>query len=202
MTKLMYIIASPRGERSHSVALANAFIKQYTQTHPDTEVLVRNLFEMDLPDFDGETINGKYNIIHSRPFTPVEKEKWSKVEAVIEDFKSADLYVFAVPMWNFNIPYRLKQFIDVITQPGYTVAVTDQGYKGMVNGKAVIAYARGGEYGPEGGYNFQQPYMTFWLGFIGITDVHSLAAQGMLGPNRDAAKAAAEIEAVELAKTM
>ena len=76
---------------------------------------------------------------------------WKGVERVIEAFKSADKYVFSVPMWNFGIPWRLKQYIDILVQPGSTFRYDEEGYRGLVTGKrAFLAYARGGEYGaPE-----------------------------------------------------
>ena len=203
MTKLMYIKASPRTGRSHSLAVADAFVEAWKAKNPSAKVLERDLFTMDLPSFDGVTINGKYNIMHGRDFSPEEQTAWAKVVKVIEDFKQADRYVFAVPMWNFNIPYRLKQFIDLVTQPTYTVGISDKGYEGLLKGrKAFVAYARGGQYPvgtPSEAYNFQSKYFEFWLGFVGITDVVSVAAEGMLTPDRDANKSAAVARARELA---
>lgn len=203
MTRLMYIKASPRTGRSHSMAVAEEFIEAWKARNPSAEVLERDLFAMDLPTFDGVTINGKYNIMHGRDFTPGEQTAWARVVEVIEDFKQADRYVFAVPMWNFNIPYRLKQFIDLVTQPTYTVSMTDKGYEGLLKGrKAFVAYARGGQYPlgtPAEAYDFQSKYFEFWLGFVGITDVASVAAEGMLTPGRDASKSAAVARARELA---
>ena len=205
MTKLMYVKASPRGERSHSIAVANAFVQAYLEKHPDTEVLERNIFEMDLPPFDGQTIRGKYNIMQGRDFTPEEENAWKAVEAVIQDFSQADVYAFAVPMWNFNIPYRLKHLIDLIVQPGYTFSVDDQGYHGLLkNKKAFVAYARSGSYpkgDPREAYNHQSPYLRFILGFMGITDVHTVALEGTLSPGLEDAKKAAVAEARNLAAT-
>lgn len=203
MTKLMYIKASPRTGRSHSMAVADAFVAAWKAKNPGAEVLERDLFAMDLPDFDAVSINGKYNIVHGRDFTPEEQAAWGKVVAVIDDLKQADRYVFAVPMWNFAIPYKLKQFIDLVTQPGHTVAVTDKGYQGLLTGrKAFVAYARGGQYpagSPAETYNHQSGYFEFWLGFVGVTDVVSVAAEGMLAPGSDERQAAAVAKARELA---
>lgn len=203
MTKIMFIKASPRGERSHSIAVAERFIAACRSADPKVEILERDLFAMDLPTLDGPTLAGKYNIMHGRPFSEADRKAWSAVETVIADFKSADKYVFAIPMWNFSLPYRLKHFMDIVAQPTYTFEATDQGYKGLVKAKAFIAYARGGDYPDGSPYNFQQDYMTFYLGFIGITDVQSVAVQPTLagdGP-RDASKAEAIQKALEIART-
>jgi FMN-dependent NADH-azoreductase len=203
MTKIMYIKASPRGERSHSIAVADRFLAQCKNLAPSTEILERNVFEMDLPTLDGPTLTGKYNIMHGRKFSETERANWSAVEKVIEDFKSADKYVFAIPMWNFMIPYRLKHFMDVVAQPTYTFTASETGYKGLINAKAFIAYSRGGDYADDAPINFQAAYMKFYLGFIGITDLRTVAVQPTLGAPeiRDSAKAKAIEEALEIAKT-
>lgn len=203
MTKLMYIKASPRGERSHSISVADAFVTAWKDKHPDGEVLERDLFAMDLPRFDGLTIRGKYNIMHGREFTDREKAAWEAVEAVIRDFSQADVYVFAVPMWNFHIPYRLKHLIDLVVQPGYTFTVDDAGYHGLLTDKkAFVAYARSGSYpkgDPRQAYDYQDPYLRFILGFMGITEVETVAVESTLSPDLDKTKAAVLVQAQKIA---
>jgi FMN-dependent NADH-azoreductase len=116
MAKVLYVQASPRAERSKSIQVADAFVKAYAAKHPSDKVETLNLFTANLPTFDGLTINGKYNIMHGKAFSPEEKKAWEAVVKVIEHFKSFDKYVLAVPMWNFGIPYRLKQYLDIIIQ--------------------------------------------------------------------------------------
>jgi len=205
MSRLLYIQASPRGKRSHSIAVADAFIEAYCKAHPKDEVITLNIFSADLPAFDGLTIQGKYSIMHGQKHSQQEAEAWKAVEKTIELFKSADKYVFAVPMWNFAIPYRLKQYIDIIVQPTYTFSATDKGYEGLLKGKkAFIAYASGGEYsGPGAAYDHQKPYFELILGFMGITDIRRAVADSMLAGDEVAKKKQQEAiaAAVEAAKT-
>jgi FMN-dependent NADH-azoreductase len=200
MSKLLYIQASPRGERSHSLAAADAFIESYRQAHPADEVVTINLFERRLPPFDGDIINAKYAILHGLDHTDAQRDAWKQVEAVIEEFTSADKYVFAVPMWNFSLPYALKHYIDIIVQPTYTFSFTpEEGYRGLAGGKPVfIAYARGGEYPPGTGaedLDFQTRYLEHELGFIGFTDIRKVVVEPTLagGPDTAAEKQAAAI---------
>jgi len=145
MSKLLYLKASPRTERSYSVAVADAFVEAYKKSHPKDEVKVLDLFLANLPPFDFVAASGKYKIMHGKPHSPEEKTAWEKVVAVIEEFKNADKYVFAVPMWNFSIPYRLKQYFDIIVQPGLTFTVDSAGnYKGLVTGKPVFVVTHAG----------------------------------------------------------
>ncbi|MFC1833303.1 FMN-dependent NADH-azoreductase [Thermodesulfobacteriota bacterium] len=207
MARLLYIKASPRGERSYSTAVADAFVEAYKSAHPEDEVITLDLFKLDLPAFDGHVIDSKYVILHGLEHTQEQLDAWKAVEDIIEEFKSADKYVFAVPMWNFGIPYRLKHYIDVITQPGYTFAVSEEGYSGLVTGKQVfIAYARGGQYPPGTDFeawNMQSPYFEFILGFMGLTDFKRLVCEPTLMAGPDAAKQKRDElkkEAVKMAK--
>ena len=201
MSKVLYIKASPMKERSYSVAVADAFVETYKKTHPGDQVKVLDLFLANLPAFDFVAASGKYKVMHGKSHSPEEKAAWDKVVAVIEEFKSADKFVFAVPMWNFSIPYRLKQYFDIIVQPGLTFSVDSAGsYKGLVTGKPVfIAYARGGEYPagtPGEAFDMQKKYLELILGFIGLTDVRSVIVEPTLagGPTVAEQKRSAAIE--------
>ncbi|MFW5798784.1 MAG: FMN-dependent NADH-azoreductase [Planctomycetota bacterium] len=184
MSTLLYVIASPRGDRSKSRALAEAFIDQWTQANPDGTVDRLDVFETDLPAFDGPAMEAKYTILHGDDPTGEQARAWSRVEEVIDRFTSADKVVFAVPMWNFGIPYRLKQLFDVIVQPGYTFKYSpDEGYTGLVTGKpAFVACARGGDYDEKSSasVDHQLSYMELILGFMGFTDIRSLVVQPTL----------------------
>ncbi len=207
MSTVLAIQASPRGERSHSAAVAQAFLDAYREAHPDDAIDVLNVFAADLPAFDGLAVQAKYTILHGQEHTQEELDAWRAVEAQIERFKAADKYVLSVPMWNFGIPYRLKQYVDLLVQPSYTFSYDPaSGYTGLVTGKPVfIAYARGGEYeGSEGeALDFQKKYLETILGFMGLTDIRSVVVQPTLmgGPEVAAQrKAAAIAQAQAIAK--
>ncbi len=206
MSHVLYVQASPRTERSHSIAVAQAFLEAYCNAHPEDTVEALDVFEEDLPRFNGLTLQAKYTILHGEDHTEEEAAAWHAVEAQIERFTSADKYAFAVPMWNFGIPYRLKQYIDILVQPSYTFNYDPEtGYTGLVTGKPVfVAYARGGEYAGQdaAALDHQQRYLETILGFIGLTDIRSVVVQPTLlgGPDVAQEQRAAAIErAQELA---
>jgi len=207
MSKLLYLQASPRIERSHSIAVADAFVSAYRKSHSTDQIVSKNLFQTDLPTFDGLALQAKYNILHDLKHTNEELAAWRAVEEVIDEFTSADKYVMAVPMWNFNIPYRLKHYFDLIVQPTYTFSYAqEEGYQGQVQGLVTakpvfIAYARGGEYAsgsPSEAFDLQTRYLETILGFIGLTDIRkvivepTLADQGLVKQRREAAITKAE----------
>ena len=193
MNRLLYIQASPRIGRSHSILVADAFIESYEESNPADEVITVNVFRKDLPPFDGLAVQAKYTILHGKERTEEELAAWKAVEAVIEEFTAADKYVMAVPMWNFGIPYRLKQYVDVLVQPGYTFSYTpEEGYKGLVTGKPIfVAYSRGGQYppgSPSEAFDLQKRYLELILGFIGFSDIRSVVVEPTLEAGPEVAK--------------
>jgi FMN-dependent NADH-azoreductase len=193
MSKLLYIEASPRKSRSKSIEVSQVFLSELQKTHPSVEIDKLDLWTTPLPAFDGDTVDAKYSILNGQQHTPEQAKAWSQVESVIGRFKSADWYLFSLPMWNFGIPYVLKHLIDVIVQPGLTFSFSPaEGYKGLVtNKKGVVVYARGGAYGPgtgAEGYDLQSKTLIGILSFIGITDVTSIIIEPTLA-------APAEVEA-------
>ncbi len=183
MSKLLYIQASPRGQRSKSIKVADAFIAEYLQVNPNDTVETLNIFDSPIPDFDGFVVQAKYRILHGQQHNEEEAKAWKAVEKIIAHFTSFDKYILATPMWNFGIPYRLKQYIDVLVQPGYTFSFSEEtGYKGFVVEKPILAvYARGGEYkGEFEPLDLQKRYIELIFGFIGFANIRSVVVEPTL----------------------
>ena len=193
MGKLFYIEASPRKERAYSIKVAQQFLNTYKETNPSHTIESFDLWQTSLPEFDGATINAKYRILHGETHTDAEATAWNSVEELFNQFDSADKFVFSLPMWNFGVPYKLKHYIDIITQPGLSFSFTpEDGYSGLVTGKpAAVIYARGGEYSSSeaaAGMDFQKRYLEMWLGFIGFTDITPILVEPTLSDPSDAEK--------------
>ena len=210
MATLLYIKASPRSDTdSYSNAAAKAFLDRYRATHPADQVVTMDVSHDALPEFLDVAAAGKYKIMRGLPHSPAEAAAWKLVEAQIQIFKAADKVVISSPMWNFGIPYRLKQYIDNITQPGYTFKYTpEKGYEGLVPGKpSLLILARGGEYavGTAGvAYDFQRPYLENALGFMGFRNIQEVLIEPTLAGGPEVAKAklaAAKTALAALAET-
>ncbi len=179
MGSLLYIEASPRKKRSSSIQIAHDFLDAFRQSHPDEEIETIDLWQKEIPSFDGDVIDAKYAITHGQSHTEAQRKAWRPVEQLIADFKQADRYLFSLPMWNFGIPYKLKHYIDALVQPSYAFSYSStEGYKGLITNKpAILIYSRGGDYGPGTGaesLDFQKSYMETILKFIGFTDIRSI----------------------------
>ena len=196
--KINYIECSPRGERSHSTKIAQAYIEQAKKNIPDLELNHINPWSLNLPEFDGDMLNAKYSVIRGTDPSADEVSAWSNVKKIFDEFNNADHYLFSVPMWNFNIPYKLKHYIDIITQPGMSWSYTpDDGYKGLMTDKtATIIYATGDGYGAGTGFesfDMQKPYVNLWLTFLGFKKIERVVVDRTLFDAETAEKNALDV---------
>jgi len=205
MARLLYIQASPRGARSYSLRAADAFISAYEEIHPQDPIVTIDLFQKQMPPFDGLALQAKYNILRSRDHSDEERDAWNSVEEIIAEFTSADKYLLATPMWNFHLPYPLKHYIDIIVQPEYTFRYRpEEGYSGLVTGKPVLfVCARGGDYSPGSeteSFDLQTRYLKTIFGFMGFEAMHTLVVEPTLSDPQAAERL--RQEAVERARRL
>ena len=196
--RINYIECSPRGERSHSTKIAQAYIEQAKKNIPDLELNHINPWSLNLPEFDGDMLNAKYSVINGTEPSADEVSAWSIVKNIFDEFNNADHYLFSVPMWNFNVPYKLKHYIDIITQPGMSWSYTpEDGYKGLMTDKtATIIYATGDGYGEGTGFesfDMQKPYVNLWLTFLGFKKIERVVVDRTLFDAETAEKNALDV---------
>jgi FMN-dependent NADH-azoreductase len=184
MANVLHIIASPRVE-SYSTRVAKAFVDSYRQARPEARIEVLDLYKADIPPFNAPQAKAKYAVMSGQAPKSEAEAAWQVVVKCINHFKSFDKYVLSSPMWNFSIPYRLKQYIDVIVQPSLTVSFSpEKGYAGLVTGKPLmLILSCGGIYqtgNPCETYDFQETYLRAIFGFIGFTDIRTIHIQGTM----------------------
>jgi FMN-dependent NADH-azoreductase len=167
--KLLHIDSSALGSHSVSRALTAEIVAGLRHARPDARIRYRDLAAQPLP--------------HWTPVADAADPAAVLGSEVMEEFLAADVIVLGVPMYNFGIPSQLKAWIDRIAVAGTTFRYTASGPEGLAGGKRVIvASSRGGFYG-EGtagaGMDFQESYLRAVLGFLGITDVEFVRAEGV-----------------------
>jgi FMN-dependent NADH-azoreductase len=167
--KLLHIDSSALGNHSVSRALTADIVAQFRRTRPDAVVRYRDLAAQPLPHWTPAADAGD-------PATLLGNE-------VMDEFLAADVIVLGAPMYNFGIPSQLKAWIDRIAVAGKTFRYTANGPEGLADGKRVIvASSRGGFYGQGSAgeaMDFQENYLRAVLGFLGITDVEFVRAEGV-----------------------
>ena len=167
--RLLNIESSPRGAKSASIAVTNAFLEAYRQACPEVMVDTLNVWEEKLPDFDQEAIGAKYKGINKAPMDQAETAVWDKIQELAARFQQADRIVLGVPMWNFAYPYKLKQLIDLACQRNMLFTYDGIEYGPLLKTpRAFVVYARGGTYAedsvtPASRFDHQKEYIDFWL---------------------------------------
>ena len=179
--KLLHIDSGILGTASVSRQLSANAVAEWRAQHPNTEVVYRDLVAQPLTHLAGDQLLAAA----ADPGQQSLEMRAILAESgnVLEEFLDADVVVIGAPMYNFSIPSQLKAWIDRIAIKGKTFAYTEYGPKGLAGGKTVIiASARGGFYGaasPVAAFDHQETYLKTVFGFLGVTDLRFLRAEGV-----------------------
>jgi FMN-dependent NADH-azoreductase len=181
MSTLLHIDSSPRGERSISRRLTSDFASAWKQAHPQGKIIYRDLGHDPGPFVNETWIAAAYTPPDA--LSPELRAALAISNELIAELETASEYVFGVPMRNFSVPAAFKAYIDQVVRVGRTFAVDESGYKGLLHGKkATVITCSGGAYRsgtPFAPYNYQEPWLRTILGFIGVTDVEVVVADGL-----------------------
>lgn len=190
MSKILQINSSARrvqdGQGSFSTRLATELVAALQEQYAGAALTVRDLGQNPHPAMDEAALGAL--------FTPAEQrsaEQAARVaanDALIDELQAQDVIVIATPMINFGVPSQLKNWIDAVARAGATFRYTANGPEGLVKGKKVyVVVATGGKHvgQPTDGIT---PYLRTVLGFLGMTDVQFVYAEGLgMGPDAEAA---------------
>lgn len=187
MPKLLYLACSPRAA-SESAAGARAFLEAFRKARPDWEIDASDLWRDPLPEFEGDLLEAKYARIGGMPFSNSQRDAFAAAERLALRLSLADRVLISTPMWNFSIPYKLKQWLDVIIQPGLTFRFDPtQGYLPLLKDRpTVVILASGSDFVTgmnRGRIDMATPYLREVLRFIGISDVRFVPIGPTAGPS-------------------
>lgn len=170
--QILHLDASARRDASHSRILSRALVEQLRQRH-EAEVTYRDV-SSGLPYIDELLIGAYYTQPEQRSET--QKEAISLSDTLVDELEKADVIVAGVPMYNFSVPASFKAWIDLVARVGRTFRYTETGPVGLLQNKTMyVLVATGGT--PLGSeMDYVSNYLRQVLKFIGITDVHFIAA--------------------------
>ncbi len=196
MPNILHISASIRGNESVSRNLSNT-LAQGLASKSGATVVERDLSTDDLPFIDADRFAA--NLAPHAERTGEQQELAAIADELIDELETADTIIFGVPIYNFSVPASVKAWADLVARAGTTFAYTPDGPKGLLEGKkAYIAVASGGT-PAQSDMDFMTPWLTFFLGFLGIHDVEVIAADGIMGDDGEAKIAAANDTVTKLA---
>jgi FMN-dependent NADH-azoreductase len=177
MKNLLQINSSIFSSSGQSSQLAERFVGAWRKANPGATVTVRDLAGEPVPHLDAARFGAFIAKPEERTLEQQATANYS--DALIAELKAADVIVLGLPLYNFGLPSTLKAYIDHIGRAGHTFKYTEKGPVGLLSGKkAYVFAARGGLY--EGTpRDTQTAYVRDFLGFVGITDVEFVYAEGL-----------------------
>jgi FMN-dependent NADH-azoreductase len=166
--KLLHIDSSILGEQSASRTVSREIVARWKQAVPDIQIERLDLVANELPHLTGHHL-AQMQVPESRD------------AQMLADFQAADVVVIGAPMYNFGISSQLKSWIDRIVVAGKTFKYGPNGPEGLVHGKRVIvAISRGGVYAENAPFEHAESYLKIIFGFIGVTDLTFVRAEGLM----------------------
>lgn len=199
MRKLLQLKTSLFSDHGESSRLSDAFVTAWRERYPDAEIVTRDFASDPVPHLDGEGFQAFLTKPDDR--NTEQRVKVAYSDGLIEELKAADAIVIGLPMYNLGIPSMLKAYFDHIARAGITFRYTETGPQGLLSGKrAYIFAARGGHYVGTP-FDTQTDYVRNILGFVGITDVEFVYAEGLnMGKeSKEAGLRAAHTELAQIA---
>lgn len=193
---ILQINSSARGDNSHSTRLASEIVAGLQAANQAAVLTVRDLGKTPHPALDETALGALFTPAEER--TPEQAARVALDDVLIAEIQAADAVVLGVPMYNFGVTAQLKNWIDAIARARVTFQYTDKGPEGLLKGKKVyIALTRGGQY-RNTPTDSQVPYLKTVLGFLGLSDIQFIYAEGLaMGPDAEQkamTSARAEIE--------
>ena len=188
MSDLLHIEASPRGPSSTSSAAASGFVAVMRQREDIASVDHLNVWEEELPHFDGAALAAKYALLAGTEVDAEQADAWRRITAIVDRLRAARRILISTPMWNLGIPYRLKHYIDLVTQPGLTFSFDPaSGYTALLAPRPVlVVLSSAGDFsqGPSWGRpDLARPYLEAALRFIGLPPTHIVTIGPTAGPS-------------------
>ncbi len=177
--KVLHVDASARFNRSHTRHLSGLFIQEFQKGCPDVEIIRRDLALVPPPHVTEEWIADAFS-------SQLRYSALTISDQLVDELFAADLYVFAVPMYNFSVPSVFKSYIDQIVRVGRTFSFDpnnrEQPYQGLIKGKQIVLITARGDagYGPNGPnriHNHLDPYIADVFAFLGVDRLKTVAVE-------------------------
>ncbi|WP_268913621.1 FMN-dependent NADH-azoreductase [Lentilactobacillus sp. SPB1-3] len=185
MTKLLVIQAHPHIDNSLSLAVGDKFVESYRESHPHDEVIVRDLFDGPVPPLNDQTMEAWRKQKFGESLSEEETALLQQHADWLDEFISADKYVFINPMYNHFLPAEMKQYLDITAVAHKTFMYTAKGPVGLLNDKKAIHIQAAGNFYHNMDVNSQMAlmdlgdvYLTQTMKFYGINGVDKLFIEG------------------------
>lgn len=186
---ILHISGSPKGRRSDSGKLAEAFLQHYRRQQPDHEIDDVNVFDAQAnPDFGAIHAFHKLAPLFQEEQTEEGRLAWMGTERLIENFDRADKIILSCPMWNYSVPWAMKRYLDNLMQPGRTFGFDRETRQhiGLLRDRPIQLILTRSSTETGALPDFQLPYLQFIFESLGMKDLRVLSACATTQPSAEA----------------
>jgi FMN-dependent NADH-azoreductase len=185
MNKMLVINAHPKVDNTSSVSLQvfDHFLKAFKELNPTEAIEQINLYSEHVPLVDHTVLSAWEKLAKGEQITDEEQKITERMSEILKQFKSANKYVIVMPLHNFNVPSKLKDYMDNILIAGATFKYTENGSVGLLkDGRSILVIqGSGGVYTNNDWYTeveYSHKYLKSIFNFIGLEDYQIIRAQG------------------------
>jgi FMN-dependent NADH-azoreductase len=139
MKKILYITVNSKPEQMSSCkTVGRAFVNRFLELHNDFELEELNLYDHHIPRLEYQYFEKRNAMVKEEDFNKLDKKQQEEVHKIVkltDQFKEADMYVIAAPMWSLSFPAPLKEYIDCVVMDGKTISINEDRIEGLLNDK-------------------------------------------------------------------
>jgi len=178
MSNVLVVKAHPLTKKeSRTLTILDDFLSSYQNNYPNDSVEYLDVYEDDIPEIDKDILTGWSNLQQGTEISTDQAKKIERFSKLTEQFLNADKIVIANPLWNLNIPSKLKAWIDTIVVAGKTFKYTETGKMPLATGKKLLHIQASG--GIHSGEDTSSKYIKEIFNFIGVEDTHAIIIEGI-----------------------
>lgn len=177
MAKLLQINSSLFGENGNSSQLTKEFVTRWQAQNPTGEIITHDFSREQIPHLDANRVQALFSPAETR--TAEQQAVIDYSDQLIAEVSAADVIVIGVPLYNFGVPSTLKAYFDHLARTGVTFKYTETGPVGLLKNKPVYVIATRGGVHKGLPSDTQTQFLSNFLGFLGLTDVHFIYAEGL-----------------------
>lgn len=207
MNRVLVINAHPdfTSDESVSLKVLHHFRETLKNLDPSVEIEQINLYNDEIPNVDATVLSAWGKARQGTPLNDEEKLKLLRMNEILKQFKDIKSYVISMPVHNFNIPSKLKDYMDNIMVPRETFKYTEEGSVGLLydGRKLLVIQASGAIYTEDNWYTeveYSHKYLKSMFNFMGVEDYQIIRAEGTDLLDREGVIKKAYQEAEEAAK--
>lgn len=139
MKKLLYIIGNSKEEQDSSCkTVARKLVDAILESNSEIQLQELDLYKAHIPQLKGCYFEGRSAIVSSEARNKLSSEEQNEVrtiEALCDQFREADIYVLAAPMWSLSFPAPVKEYMDCVVQAGKTIEIDGDKPQGLLTDK-------------------------------------------------------------------